>query len=79
MARQGLRFTDLLERVSRYVEQHPGADAREVQLAVPAMRGLTDRALRRLELAGFIERYHERGQGWQRARYRSFKPYRGAA
>ncbi len=62
---------DLFERVSRYVENHPGCDDTEVRLAVPAVRGATDEALRRLERAGFIER--------RDGRYHSFKRYRSAA
>jgi hypothetical protein len=62
---------DVFERVSRYVEAHPGCDAGEVRLGVPAIRGVTDRALRRLQLAGFIER--------RDGRYRSVKPLRRAA
>ena len=62
---------DVIERVSAYVEAHPGSDAREVQLAVPTIPGATDAALRRLERAGFIER--------RQGRYRSFKAYRREA
>lgn len=62
---------DLLERVSRYVENHPGCDDTEARLAVPGIRGATSEALRRLERAGFIERRH--------GRYRMLKRYRGAA
>lgn len=62
---------DLFERVSRYVENHPGCDASEVRLAVTAIRGATDAALRRLERAGFIER--------RDGRYHSFKQYHDAA
>ena len=61
----------LFERVSRYVEDHPGADAGEVRLGVPALPGATDEALRRLERAALIER--------RDGRYRSLKPYRSAA
>jgi hypothetical protein len=63
MSRQG----DIFERVSEYVERHPGCDAVEVCEAVPAIRGATDGALRRLERAGFVELRH--------GRYRLFKPY----
>lgn len=58
----------LFERVSRYVENHPGCDADEVALAVPAIRGAVPAALQKLRRAGFVE---ERD-----GRYRSFKPYR---
>ena len=64
-------MADLFERVSRYVEDHPGCDAGEVRLAVTSIRGATNQALRRLERAGFIER--------RDGRYRSFKRYRSAA
>lgn len=62
---------DIFHRVSDYVERHPGCDAGEVRLAVPAIRGATDAALRRLVRAGFVER--------RASRYWSFKPYRRAA
>jgi hypothetical protein len=62
---------DVLERVCRYVQDHPGCDAREVALAVPAIRGVTDAALRRLTLAGFLDR--------RDGRYRAFKLYRASA
>ncbi len=58
----------VLERVSVYVENHPGCDAHEVRLAVTSIRGATDAALRRLERAGFAER--------RDGRFHSFKPYR---
>jgi hypothetical protein len=61
----------VFERVSRYVETHPGADAGEVRLAVPAIGGVTDVALARLTRAGFLE--------LRDGRYRSFKPVRRAA
>ena len=63
--------TDLFELVSRYVENHPGCDATEVRLAVPAIRGAVSETLRRLERAGFIER--------RDGRYRTIKRYRSAA
>ena len=61
------RPTDLLERVSRCVENHPAVDAGAVRLGVSALRGSTDEALRRLERAGFVER--------RDGRYWSFKAY----
>jgi hypothetical protein len=64
-------YADVFERVSGYVERHPGCDAAEVALAVPALAGAARAALRRLERAGFIER--------RDGRYRAFKPYRRAA
>ena len=62
---------DVIERVSAYVEAHPGCDAEEVRLAVPTIRGATSAALRRLERTGFIER--------RQGRYRTFKAYRRAS
>ena len=64
-------YADTFERVSVYVENHPGCDAAEVALALGALRGATDAALRRLERAGFVQR--------RDGRYRAFKPYRRAA
>jgi len=63
--------TEIAERVSRYVERHPGCDAGEVRLGVPALRGVTDRVLERLTRAGFLE--------VRDGRYRAFKPYRVAS
>lgn len=62
---------DLLERVAGYVSDHPGCDVREVELAVPAIRGAVRAALRRLERAGILE--------LRDGRYRSFKRFRSAA
>ena len=62
---------DLFQKVSAYVASHPGCDAREVELAVPAIRGATRTALRRLERAGFLLLCD--------GRYRSVKPCRRAA
>jgi hypothetical protein len=45
----GEAYADTFERVSVYVENHPGCDAAEVALALGALRGATDAALRRLE------------------------------
>jgi hypothetical protein len=60
---------DVFERVAAYVERHPGCDAGEVALGAGVLGRAAAPALRRLELAGFLER--DRG-----GRYRSFKPYR---
>lgn len=60
-------WPDIYERVSRYVEAHPGADAREITVAVRMMSGLVKTALRRMEQEGFIER--------RDGHYRSLKPF----
>jgi hypothetical protein len=61
----------LFEHVAAYVQSHPGCDAGEVALAVPAIRGAAAAALARLERAGFLER--------RAGRYCAFKAYRRAA
>jgi hypothetical protein len=58
---------DIFERVSEYVQRHPGCDAVEVRENVFAIRGATDVVLRRLERAGFLE--------CRDGRYATFKPY----
>jgi DNA-binding MarR family transcriptional regulator len=65
-------MTELLERMSRYVEENPGAGAGQVAAALGVDRGAVEADLRRLERAGFLERFLVRRE----ARYRSFKPYR---
>lgn len=57
----------MLERVSRYVEAHPGCELEDVQVALPLVPGLASEMLRQLVRAGFVD---------DRQGYRSFKPYR---
>jgi hypothetical protein len=66
---------DVLERVSRVVEQTPDLTGREVRIRARLSRRACDEALDLLRRAGFVERQARSTEDT----YRSALPYRAAA